>query len=277
MVNDIHVYVNEFEQLREIVSLNKEYIKRIYVNSSLAYEHLDYISEYPNYEFYFATPYVFRKKDVNKFSDIIKTGLFKGVLVRNLEVYSYLNINYESFMNIDIVLDSQMYVLNSESLKFYIENSNIPIKEYYSSFELNEKELKRLICNIVNEGNDNIIHSSVVYGRIPMMITANCIRKTLDKCTGNSGFYEIEDRKNKSFPIYCNCEHCYNVVYNSVPLSLHKYVNELKKNGNIRLDFVDEKAFEMKKIINYYIGLMSKYEDPFYKDYTTGHYKRGVE
>lgn len=276
MDHNFHVYINDFEQLRGILEIEDKTIERIYVNSSVAYEYLDYISEYPKETFFIATPYVFRKKDVDNFEKVVNSGLFKGVLVRNLEVYSYLNTNFSLYKDMKLVLDSQLYILNGESLLFYLENSKLPIEEYYGSFELNEKEQKNLVKYIDSSCN-NIVHSSVVYGRIPMMITANCIRKTLEKCSSNSGFYVVEDRMNKSIPVYCNCEHCYNVVYNSVPISLHKYIDSLGKNGNLRLDFTSEKKEEVKKIFNYFSLLNINYEDPFYKEYTTGHYKRGVE
>ncbi len=277
MGNKLHVYVNTLEQLRGVVSLEGLVIDRIYVNPGLASDHLDYISENRQQTFYLSSPHVFRQSDAKGFGELLGSGLFKGVLAKNLETYSYMNVNYEKYRNLDLVLDSIMYVLNNEALEFYIENSKIKVDEYYISLELNEHEQEELIGSINANGYDDIVHSSLVYGRIPMMITANCIRKTLDNCTKSTGFYILEDRLNKPFPIYCDCRYCYNVIYNTVPLSLHKYIEKLIKRGNIRLDFTNETFEETQDVMKYFISLMNSYKDPYYKDYTTGHYRRGID
>ncbi len=125
----------------------------------------------------------------------------------------------------------------------------------------------------------------VVYGRVPMMITANCIRKTSGHCDKNKkgrqaqteeSFCFLTDRMGKEFPVMTNCRHCYNVIYNSVPLSLHKQV--FSKEGKYRLDFTTESAKETKEIITYFCNIYQKKEgNPPYKDYTTGHEKRMAE
>ena len=120
--------------------------------------------------------------------------------------------------------------------------------------------------------------SAVVYGRLPMMITANCLQKTSDGCCGKSGTVMLKDRYGKEFPVYHDCRHCYNIVYNSVPLSLHRaFSEELQEALHCRLDFTLETAKECLKVTEYFQKISVQYEDPFYSEYTTGHYKRGVE
>ena len=47
--------------------------------------------------------------------------------------------------------------------------------------------------------------------------------------------------------------------------------------GNYRLDFTVESKEETYKIIKYFQELPGQYREPVYREYTTGHYKRGVE
>lgn len=84
---------------------------------------------------------------------------------------------------------------------------------------------------------------------------------------------ELTDRYHKRFPVVRNCTHCFNVIYNSVPLSLHK---DMEKWHSIteRLDFTTETEEETFRILQYYGGV---YKELPFADYTTGHEKRGVE
>ena len=84
------------------------------------------------------------------------------------------------------------------------------------------------------------------------------------------------DRMGKEFPVYTNCRHCTNIIYNSVPLSLHKKVKD--KSGKYRLDFTTENEKETKEVLKYFCQIYEKDgENPPYKEYTTGHEKRGAE
>lgn len=273
----IHPSVLNIEQLKAILDLKDKNISRIYIDPSIAINNLDYLTTYRDKNFYLCSPYVFRQSDVTVIEDLLSKGIFKGILVRNLETFSYLNVNYEKYEDMDLVLDCNMYILNMDALMFYQENSQIELSEYYTSFELNSKEQEQLQHSIFENGYKDILHSSVVYGRIPMMVSANCINKTLSNCVKNSGFSMLEDRYNKGFPIYSNCEFCYNVIYNCVPLSLHNYVKKLLLKGNLRLDFTNENINETKDIVKYFLSLKDTESNPTYSEYTTGHYKRGIE
>lgn len=273
----IHVSVLTYEQLKAVLKAEDIRISRIYVDYAVAINNIELFSSYREKNFYLCSPFVFRHADIERFDSILKNGYFKGILVRNLETFAYLNFNYEKYSYLDMVLDCNMYILNFDSFLFYKENSKIPLSEYYTSYELNAKEQNELITGFFDEGYPNIIHSFVGYGRIPMMVSANCINKTTSNCVKCSGFSSLEDRLKKVFPIYSNCDFCYNVIYNCVPLSLHKYFNSLILKGNVRLDFSIENYIETKDIMSYFISLFSSEDKPIYDDYTTGHYKRGVE
>ncbi|MDE6892721.1 MAG: U32 family peptidase, partial [Lachnospiraceae bacterium] len=120
--------------------------------------------------------------------------------------------------------------------------------------------------------------SAVVYGRLPMMVTANCLKKTSGKCDKTPVILTLNDRYDKQFPVYTDCRSCYNVIYNSVPLSLHgMFLQKDCLTDNFRLDFTVEDKKKTGDTIRYFLDLLTKYREPFYREYTTGHYKRGVE
>ena len=133
--------------------------------------------------------------------------------------------------------------------------------------ELTAAEQKKII-------DPAIPTEKLIYGKIPMMVTANCVTQTLDRCRkGEDGrITELTDRYHKRFPVMRNCTHCFNVIYNCVPLSLHKEADRQIVVG--RLDFTTETEEETLQILNYYGG--ARKELP-YVEYTTGHEKRGVE
>lgn len=116
-----------------------------------------------------------------------------------------------------------------------------------------------------------------------MMITANCVANTTSGCMKKSGehYAELTDRYHKSFPVELNCTHCMNIVYNSVPLSLHKELTKWKREVDFRLDFTIETAQDTGHVLDYFLKLSesdyAQMQNPPYKEYTTGHEKRGVE
>ena len=72
--------------------------------------------------------------------------------------------------------------------------------------ELNRHELLDL---------NGIYENIIVYARIPLIVTAQCLEKTASNI-------QLVDRQNVKFPVKRNCRHCYNTIYNSLPLSLQK-------------------------------------------------------
>lgn len=255
-----------------------------------------------------ALPYILRRKDwgiMEQAMDLYRQGKIQGFLVRNLEEYGWLwqksdtplDIVRESALNKEttsaaqmelqrrehplpqIQLDHTVYVWNSQTAAFWLKKGcglTCPL-------ELNGKEweqlLRRIQCSEEQSqqaGKDDV-PEKLVYGRIPMMVTANCIARTAGKCLhGQVSRAEgaLTDRYKARFPVEIRCDVCMNVIYNSVPLSLHK---EQENYESKRLSFTVESGREMGQILNFFADCANgKPGVPPYKDYTTGHEKRGV-
>ena len=190
---------------------------------------------------------------------------YNGFLVRNIETIAYLEeLEYVG----EVVADASVYIWNSSALMYWSKR----VTSLTYPYELNNREGFSLLkdCNC----------EKVLYGRLPMMITANCVRKTLGGCIGDkeSKMIELQDRYQKVFPVLTNCTFCYNIIYNSVPLSLHKEMGRYENDFVCRLMFTIEDKKQTKEVLEFYDSL-SRGEKPQipYKDYTTGHEKRGVE
>ena len=127
-----------------------------------------------------------------------------------------------------------------------------------------------------------------LYGYLPMMISAGCIKKTTDKCSGklhelHSENITITDRMNNVLPVTCNCRNCYNVIWNAHPTSLHKRLDKVLLTeliDNLRIDFTVESGERATEVLQYYIDRCggAQPEDIFKKEaFTAGHFARGVE
>lgn len=276
IINHLTVYVSTLEQLK--VANKSNMVNMIYVNADIflyegseAYEggFTDISKEYA-----LVLPHILRKRSykyLEQYEKLLNSGKFKGVMVRNFEELEWLEeIGYKG----EIYSDYTVYAWNNTALSMYekqFDTITMPI-------ELNKRELGL----IRNNGKLSLL----LYGYIPLMYSANCVQNTLEGCkkdlSGKMNIYRLCDRYKNVFSIEQNCLHCYNILYNTVPLSLHGQLEGILKRGysELRLDFSMENESQTAKVISFYEGLIGNKNDkgeiPF-KDFTNGHYKRGVE
>ena len=250
--------------------------RRIYVESDLYLKQQEKITGlwkdgHSGRELYLALPFIIRKCDaeyLRKLERYLENDeRIQGFLVRNYEELAFVQALHRRY---PVVTDAGLYCFNREALKFLQHYAG----EVCLPYELNAAE-----CGQVTKQARklSIATSMVVYGTIPMMITANCIRKTSGECLRAKGKEQekkrvyLKDRHGTAFPVETNCTHCFNVIYNSVPYSLHNKQKEIKRvrADVLRYDFVSENAEQMSAILE-------EKEFPF-EGYTTGHMKRGIE
>ncbi len=171
--------------------------------------------------------------DISGVCRLYDEGVIKGFLVRTLEDLSYLRVKYP---DAPIITDYNLYTYNSKASEFldkYAADHTYPL-------ELSAPECGNLRSDSINE--------KVIYGRASLMITANCIRKTLKSCSHKAGFETIIDRKGIAFPVKCDCLHCMNVIYNSVPL----LIPSDNRDVTCRIELTDESDNMCRSILRYY-------------------------
>lgn len=250
------------------LSKGKLSFKRIYLESELILNDAAIDAKLWEQNIYIALPYCMRGKDeakVQKLLAFAEKHPIKGFLVRTLEEYAYLK---EQGYQGEIHTDGGIYIWNQEALHFWgnrVDGISCPL-------ELNRKQWKNLFAKHRFE--------KLVYGRIPMMVTANCIAKTTDKCLHGkeTGIGKLTDRYKKQFPVAISCAYCMNIIYNSVPVSLHKDVQEGHAAFDKKLMFTIESEEETMAVLHFYEQVAERKQPaPPFKDYTTAHEKRGVE
>ncbi|MFI3200587.1 MAG: U32 family peptidase [Eubacteriales bacterium] len=270
----LHISVCSLEQLRECSQY--DYIGRVYVESDLILRENE-VEEYIGNEWlegslecYLKMPYILRLRSyeiLERLKSMVMQASIQGVLVRNIETLQWLEeIGYEK----EIAIDGNVYCFNSEAIAYY-KSLGLQIIVPY---ELNQNEIRKLPF----EGE-----SYYCYGKIPMMITANCVYQTKNGCTRSENqFVNLVDRYHKKLPVYLNCNYCYNIIYNTVPLSLHQslvvFSTKYKMQGI--MSFTNESREEMKQLIPYFwetFSVEKRTADSVGIVYTKGHLKRGVE
>lgn len=249
-----------------------------------------YKQENPDFTLYMALPHIFRERS-EQFMDAAYRNLsipqVDGVLVRNLEEAGWLIARgYQGAVQTDAAL----YIWNREAERFWGKmcswnnQCQFCTIETTLPLELSRGELKML----ERDGRELI-----VYGRTPLMITANCVRKTMASCQAGEkssdkssdkrkDFTYLTDRYRKNFPVWTNCEQCYNVIYNSVPTSLHTFLNRRKNWGRtaFRIVLTTEEREETERIIRFFGQIIEEKDgcsDVPFTEYTSGYFKRGVE
>ena len=212
-----------------------------------------------------ALPYVFRRKTEQMFEhsfDTIFLSEIQGFLIRNLESLQY---RRKSGFSTDVYTfrsDSHLYSYNSLAQEIELRDGfsrlTLPV-------ELNRYELSDLLSAPVEW---------IVYGHLPLMITAGCIQAHKEACTGVQSILQLTDRYKKKFPVKNHCAFCYNTIHNGEPMILWDKVTALKgeKPDMLRLDFHVEDSNQVRKILQNF-----REKTVPERDFTRGHFNRGVE
>lgn len=224
---------------------------------------------------YVNLPFVFRKSGVDYVNELLGqiSATEITLSVRNIDELGFvLNHGYDNF-----VTDSSMYAFNRYAKHFLTENG---AKRITLPYELNYKEIKKL-ADSMNE--------LVIYGRIPLMISAGCVMKNFYQCekeadTGVSGDRNrtiiLKDRLGADFYAVNCCDFCYNIIYNNLPISLLGVSDKVKQLnlGNFRINFTIEDETQANEILEKYIKVFyyNEYSDEL-KSFTRGHFNRGVD
>ncbi|MGH4119582.1 DUF3656 domain-containing U32 family peptidase [Clostridium sp.] len=192
----------------------------------------------------------------------------KGIITANLGIINRFN------KKTIIIGDYKLNIFNKYSGDFYQNFLNGTC----ISAELNQKEIKEIAVK------SSLPLQIMIYGKYELMVSEYCAigsvfgnksenNTCVEKCT--SGSYTLKDRKGEQFSINTD-KYCRSYIYNNVPVNLISNMSEIVKNNicSFRLDFLDENYDETIEVLKNYI----KREWPGeFKNYTRGHYKRGVD
>lgn len=263
------------EHLWEV--LKESFVQRIYVDCNLldaiwkSSEITDLVRNIHEHGkmVYLGLPHIFRAETEARYEKAyahIFDAEWDGMLVRNYESYQFLRShNYEKH----IVTDYNMYQFNRSAKEFWRQEN---VEMTTAPFELNYREL----MDVGMEGSELI-----VYGHTPMMVSAQCVVNTIKGCRHEKGLLTMKDRYQKNFYIKNNCDYCYNIIYNTVPVVLTDQKKELEQlhPKTMRLHFTVERKEEVRKVLALYRTVFmegGKAQEPE-MEFTRGHFKRGIK
>lgn len=109
----------------------------------------------------------------------------------------------------------------------------------------------------------------MIYGHLPMMVSANCIQRTSARCDHGNRILELRDRMGKDMPVRCYCTYCYNQIFNAEPLVLYDLPDEVRalQPQCLRYDFSVEPAAVVRQVLD---GAVPRIM-------TRGHFRHGIE
>ncbi len=270
----LHASVETEQQFDLVVATLQ--IRRIYLNFSVfsdaksVKEHAgDYIvrAHEAGKEIYFITPWIHRQETGrNVLPDLSVLSSFDGILCKSLETFQILK---ESGYEKPVLADANLYSFNQEARDFLKQEGfcgdTIP-------YELKYSELMKRGC----AGSE-----MVVYGYLPLMISAQCFRRNIKGCDKKPSLLYLKDRKGVMFPVKNLCGYCCNIIYNSSPLELIDQMKDIRKLSvsSMRLSFTIESAEETGVILQSYVSAFTDHHtlQPVHESFTRGHFKRGVE
>ena len=154
--------------------------------------------------------------------------------------------------------------------------NDLGISDFTAPLELNASELSRLHLNDCE---------LEIYGRSPVMVSAQCLFKTAGKCRKQSDVSCITDRCSSSFPVRAYCDFCYNVIYNDRPTCLAADVEEIRslKPRLLRIRFSTETPDQVKAVLamlqDSFIDNTAAHGADSYGDrsgFTQGHFRKGI-
>ncbi len=216
---------------------------------------------------YLAMPHIFRDDSRRRWDKdwigLLQSGAFDGYLVRNMESLAFLEDHGLIGPETDVAADYQLYTMNRQAEYYYrslgFTRTTVPL-------ELNYKELRA--CGCQNR-------EMVVYGYLPLMVSAQCLYKTSGKCQPDRAAHaalELKDRYGKAMPVRNVCADCYNLIYNSQPLVLYDLEKELKNlaPASVRYQFTNETPEQIRAVL-------SRQSRRPEEQFTRGHFNRGVE
>ena len=273
---EVRVLIEDAEQLPAV--LKADFVDTVYLDCMLytrenlirkLSEDIDRVHASGKKAFY-VFPFIFRQQTslfYEKIMPELKKLPLDGIMVRSLDEIAF--IKEWGNENWQMVSDSNLYTYSNEAAEYFYRlgmiQDTIPV-------ELNRKEILR-------RGNSR--SEIIIYGRLPLMITAQCIHKNTLGCMHQPKVLNLKDRYSVYFPVKNFCSECYNVIYNSLPVCLFKEDVTVKKiaPAAVRLSFTTETEEETEQILTIYgdiyknggiLGQMPM-------ECTNGHFKRGVE
>lgn len=270
-LGEIPLFVAAMSAEQAWAALSIPTVKRIYLSDTVwaqggAQELLDKARS-QQVEVYVSMAEIYRREAEDfygKHLDAIARN-FDGAMVKNLE--SFLLLKEKGFSK-PVDTGASAYAWNRRSCAFW---RDLGADFMEAPLELNAQELGDL---------DRSRMILPVYGYLPVMVSAGCIRKHTKACTRKAGWTSVTDRYHKKFMVRSECLYCYNILYNPDPLVLFGQEKEIRAlaPGALLCGFTWESGERTREVLEMFRKWLCGGQTPQWEEgFTRGHFKRGVK
>lgn len=222
--------------------------------------------------FYLNLPPVLRahmKSRLDKRMEIYASSGAEGFLVHTWDQAAWLR---DRIPQMRLQADASLYTYNQDAAYTL---ADLGVKGTTLPVELNARELADRVKG------EPLPSELIVYGYLPVMVSAQCVHRTVEGCDGKPGILQMADRLHKRFTVRNCCRYCFNVIYNTEPLSLVDLGHQWSGWGleALRLQFTLESEKETRQLLDACLAdlQMGRSVDNPLTSFTRGHFKRGVE
>lgn len=270
-ITRISVKVENLQQLKKIIEFP---IDRIYYSNIFELKEAIRICNDKDIEIYYKSPSIIKDKEEILLKEMLQKSKPDGILVGELGVIDF----SKTVLHLPVIADISLNIMNSSTIAFLYEKG---INGITLSTELDIKNMRKLK---INKGIDV---ETIIYGKLPVMITETCPMTYTNQCDCKCEeckikpyqyLWGLKDEKKAVFPITKD-DWGRSIIINSFPLYM---IDKRKDLENLpitsyRLDFTNEDPIEVEGIMRDYFYNYQKSIQPSIENFTRGHYYRGVE
>ena len=183
------------------------------------------------------------RQDMNLWDSLCFSGIWEGIYVHNINEAFYLSNAPQIETN--RIGGASFYQWNANSAA--VSRDYFGISRFQLPFELSAEE----ISDMINTPSGNGFQWEwQVYGRIPLMVSAQCPKKTTGQCNHQQDIVPIQDNSGRTLYVSSHCPFCYSKIWSEKPRNLIGE-NASKTAGNISgflFDFFLSKPEEIRKV-----------------------------
>ena len=233
---------------------------------------------------YLSLPRVFRQeadRDSN-LEKICESSIWNGI-------YAY-TINEAEFLH--ELKERKAKVIAAASLYHWNSNTVAETKALYPEIgvrecpiELSGKEVQQMMKNIIKEkpekpDENRETFELLVHGRIPVMQSAQCLKKTTGHCNKTPELLGLYDKKGRKLPVTTHCRRCYNLIWQDRPYDLigeelTEFSSYITRYRFDLLELTKQEIEEMKE--RYFLWEKSNFAKDFAKEPEEHHWNYGIE
>ena len=225
---------------------------------------------------YLSFPQIFRGHDgYETMAEVVSSFLWDGIYVHNVNEAEFL---CQKAYKGNVIAGASFYHWNSSS----VEESawlypQFTVRELPT--ELSKREVEEMFTALNKKEQKNSFEL-LVYGRIPVMKSAQCLKKTTGHCNKISEQLYLKDKKGRKLPVTTHCQSCYNLIWQDQPGSLigediQNISSFVKRHRFDLFDLMEDEIEKMKQ--EYLEWSRQNFAGNPEKEETSHHWVYGIE